>query len=264
MKKYFVVTRKVFLTITVFRFNFFFSIVSNMVYITIIYFLWSSIYGSGSKSLNGMTFNQVFVYLALASTIFSLFTTFVEWGMSREVIEGSIIMHFIKPVDLMMYKLFECLGYVLLKLVTITIPTVLVILLVFKPDMPIGLNLLIFPVSIILSYLIMFNIDFLVGLICFYNESTWGMSSAKDSIVMLLSGAVIPISFFPETLKTIVNFLPFQAIYNIPLNTLISNKFGAGDYINNFLVQIFWILLLFAINRLFYRKAVKVITVNGG
>jgi len=264
MKKYFVLTRKVFLTITVFRFNFLFSIISNLAYITIIYFLWSSIYGSGAKSLNGMTFNQVFVYLAMASTIFSLFTTYVEWEMSREVIEGTIVMNFIKPVDLMLYKLFQCIGYVLLKLVTITIPTVLVILLVFKPDMPIGLNLLIFPVSIILSYLIMFNIDFLVGLICFYNESTWGMSSAKDSIVLLLSGAVIPISFFPETLKTIVNFLPFQAIYNIPLNSLISDKLGVSDYINNFIVQIFWILFLFAINRLFYRKAVKVVTVNGG
>jgi ABC-2 type transport system permease protein len=130
--------------------------------------------------------------------------------------------------------------------------------------MPTGLNTLIFPVSLILSYFIMFNIDFLVGLLCFYNESTWGMSSAKDSIVMLLSGAVIPISFFPETLKTIVNLLPFQAVYNIPLNTLISNKLGTGDYIKNFLLQLFWIILLFAINRLFYRKAVKVITVNGG
>ena len=202
--------------------------------------------------------------LASVDIVHSTYVTYREWTMSREVIEGNIVMYFVKPVDMMLYKLFQCIGYVLLKFVTTTIPTVLVILLVFKPDMPIGLNLLIFPVSIILSYLIMFNIDFLVGLICFYNESTWGMSSAKDSVVLLLSGAVIPINFFPETLKTIVNFLPFQAVYNIPLNTLISDKLGAGDYIKNLIVQIFWILFLFAINRLFYRKAVKVVTVNGG
>ncbi len=264
MKKYLTITRKVLQTITVFRFNFLFSIVSNLVFITIIYFLWGSIYSSGAKSLNGMTFNQVFVYLSLASTIFTMFTTYVEWGMSREVIEGSIVMHLVKPVDLQLYKLCESLGAVLLKLITITLPSVLLIIFIFRPDMPIGINLLFFPIAIIFSYLIAFNIDFLVGLLCFYNESTWGMSSAKDSIVLLLSGAVIPISFFPEPLKTIVSFLPFQAIYNIPLNTLVSNKMMVSDYLNNLLVQLVWIAVLFIINRLFYRKAIKVVTVNGG
>lgn len=264
MKKYLTVTRKVLRTVTVFRFNFLFSIVSNLVFITVIYFLWGSIYSSGAKSLNGMTFNQVFVYLSLASTIFTLFTTYVEWGMSREVIDGSIVMHLVKPVDLQLYKLFESLGLVLIKLITVTFPTVLLILFVFRPDMPVGINLVFFSVSLMLSYLVMFNIDFLVGLICFYNESTWGMSSAKDSIVMLLSGAAIPISFFPETLKTIVGFLPFQAVYNIPLNTLVSNKMTLNNYLNNLLVQLAWIAALFLINRLFYRKAIKVVTVNGG
>ncbi len=264
MKKYFTITKKVILAGTVFRFNFFFSIISNLLFITFIYFLWGSIYSSGAKSLNGMTFNQVFVYLSLASTIFVLFTTYVEWGMSREVIEGSMVMHLIKPVDLQLYKLFEALGLVATKIFTVTLPSVLLILLIFKPDIPIGLNLVCFPISLILSYLIMFNVDFMVGLICFYNESTWGMSSAKDSVVLLLSGAVIPINFFPDALKMIVNFLPFQAIYNIPLNTLVSSRLTLNNYLTNILVQLFWIAVLFVINRLFYRKAVKVITVNGG
>jgi ABC-2 type transport system permease protein len=184
--------------------------------------------------------------------------------MSREVIEGSMVMHLIKPVDLQLYKLFEALGLVATKIFTVTLPSVLLILLIFKPDIPIGLNLVCFPISLILSYLIMFNVDFMVGLICFYNESTWGMSSAKDSVVLLLSGAVIPINFFPDALKMIVNFLPFQAIYNIPLNTLVSSRLTLNNYLTNILVQLFWIAVLFVINRLFYRKAVKVITVNGG
>ncbi|MDP4181711.1 MAG: ABC-2 family transporter protein [Bacillota bacterium] len=264
MKKYFTITKKVFRIITVFRFNFIFSIIGNLLYIIILYFLWGAIYSSGAKKLNGMTFNQVFVYLSLASTIFMLFSTYLEWGMSREVIEGSIVMHFVKPVDLQMYKLFESLGFVLINFVTVTLPSILMILVVFRPQMPLGINLIFFPLSLILAYFIMFNIDFFVGLLCFYNESTWGMSSAKDSIVMLLSGAVIPISFFPGTLKTIVNFLPFQAVYNIPLDTLVSYNLNINDYLRNIVLQLVWVVILFIVNRLFFRKAVKVVTVNGG
>lgn len=264
MKKYLTILKKVLLSGTVFRFNFVFSIFSNILYITIIYFLWNSIYSSGAKKLNGMTFNQVFVYLALASNIFVLFKTWVEFQMSREIIEGSIVVHLIKPMDIQMFKLVQSLGFVLVKLFTITVPTIAFIVLVFKPDMPLGWNLLYFAISLILSFLIMFNIDYFTGLICFYNESSWGMSSAKDSIVMLLSGAVIPISFFPDALKTIVNFLPFQAVYNIPLTTLTSNELMVSGYLKGILIQVVWVILLFCANRLFYRKAIKVVTVNGG
>ncbi len=264
MKKYLTVTANVFRLLTVYRFHFVFSIISNLLYITIIYFLWGSIYSSGVTSLNGMTFNEIFVYLALASTIFVLFTTWVEWEMSREVIEGSIVMHLIKPVDLQIYKLFDSLGTVLIKLITVTLPSVIFIMLVFKPDIPVGWNILFFVLSLVLAFLIQFNIDYFVGLLCFYNESTWGMSSAKDSIVLLLSGATIPLSFFPETLRNVVNYLPFQAVYNIPLKMLISKDLAINQYLISLLIQFFWIFILFAVNRLFYRKAIKVVTVNGG
>jgi ABC-2 type transport system permease protein len=264
MNKYFTVTGKVFQVMTVYRFNFIFSMFSNFLYIIIIYFLWNSIYSSGITSLNGLTFNEVFVYLSLASIIFALFTTWVETEMSREVIEGSIVMHLVKPMDMQIYKLFESLGTVLIKLVTITIPSVIFIFIAFKPSIAFGFNLLFFLVSLVLAYIIKFNIDFMVGLLCFYNESSWGMSSAKDSIILLLSGAVIPLSFFPAALRSFVNFLPFQAIYNIPLNVLISKDFGLKQYLTSLIIQLGWIILLFVVNRLFYRKAIKVVIVNGG
>lgn len=264
MKKYFTVTKKAFLAITMFRFNFVFTAIGNMLYITIIYFLWNSIYSSGARKLNGMDFNQVFVYLAVASTFFFLFATWVEWDMSEEVIEGSMVMNLVKPMDLQLFKLSASLGYVLINLLTVTIPTFLFILLVFRADIPVGLNTLFFIPSLILAYLIKFNIDFFVGLMCFYNESTWGMSSAKDSIIALLSGSVIPISFFPDALKTVVNLLPFQAIYNIPLSMLITGNSTVPSYIRSLTVQLLWVIVLFGINRLFYRKAIKVVTVNGG
>jgi ABC-type uncharacterized transport system permease subunit len=56
MRKYLALVRCSFLTGVVWRLNYVFTLVSNLVFIVVLYFLWKSIYGA-SKSLNGMTFN---------------------------------------------------------------------------------------------------------------------------------------------------------------------------------------------------------------
>ena len=79
-----------------------------------------------------------------------------------------------------------------------------------------------------MSIIINYCIDFFVGTICIYTESIWGINIMKQVIVLLLSGATIPIAFFPETLKKIVYYLPFQSIYNAPL-TILLDKTQSGE-----------------------------------
>ena len=98
----------------------------------------------------------------------------------------------------------------------------ILILFVFKTNINIGLNILMFIVALVFAYLISFLIDFLIGLISFYTESIWGISITKEAVVLLLSGAVIPLPFFPDIIRRVVELLPFKAIYHIPLNMLVS------------------------------------------
>ena len=48
-----------------------------------------------------------------------------------------------------------------------------------------------------------------------------GLNMVKECIVLLLSGASIPLAFFPEALRNIVQYLPFRCIYDTPLNVLL-------------------------------------------
>ena len=170
----------------------------------------------------------------------------------------------IKPLDYQLYMLFERLGFNFSNLVAVTIPSIIVVVLVFQAKLFIGLNIVFFVISLILAYLINFNIDFCIGLTSFYTESIWGISVTKESIVLLLSGALIPLNFFPEALRNIMYLLPFQAIYNIPLTILIGRDMEVSALLKMFGIQIFWILMLFTCSRFLYRKSIKVVTVNGG
>lgn len=264
MRKYLTITKNSFIAGLVYKVHFLFTVFGNIIYIMVIYFLWKAIFKSSGEMINGMTFNEVFVYLALASSILCLFRTFTEWDMSQTIITGSIIKDLTKPIDHQILTMFGVLGFALNNLMAITIPSITMIFLVVGVQINVGINILFFIIALVMAFLITFAIDYTIGLIAFYTESIWGISIAKGAIVALLSGTAIPLSFFPDSIRKLVELLPFQAIYNTPLTILISKNLNIFNYIGFILNQAFWVIVLFTLSRLFYNKAVKVITVNGG
>src|SRR4030066_456617 len=230
MKKYIMIIRNSFMASIIYRFHFFYTSLSNVFYIIIIYFLWRAIYRGSGGSINGMTFDQTFIYLALALSIFCLFKTYTDWDMSWEIISGMMVMNLIKPMDIQLMKMCNAIGFVFYNLITVTLPALFIIIFIFQPGVITVRSILLSLIPIVMAFFISFNIDYIIGLTSFYTESIWGISIAKETIVLLLSGAIIPLNFFPEILRNIVGFLPFQAIYHIPLTILITGNLSIYEY----------------------------------
>ncbi len=249
----------------IYRFDFFFAALGNLLYITVIYFLWKSIYKSSSTmTINGLTFEQVFIYLTLASSLFVMFNTFTEWNLSRKVISGTIINDLTEPLDFQFRVFFLTLGVVISNLVIIVIPSVFIVFCTVGAKINFGINIQFYFASLILSFLITFLIDFITGLTSFYTESIWGITTAKEITVLLLSGGIIPLDFFPLTLRKVIDIFPFHAIYNTPITMLTSKNLTIWNYLHLLMIQAFWVIILFILSRLLYSKAIKVVTVNGG
>ena len=247
----------------VYTFSVFFTLIGNLLYVVLLFFLWKGIYGT-SEIIHGMTFNEVFVYLTLASSIVILFHTDSGWGMSTVIRTGEIIIYMLRPVSFRVQLLCFSLGRTFLNLLLITIPSLVVILIVFRGSIPIGLNIIVFPTSVACAFVLSFMLDYLVGLTGFYTESIWGINTAKDVIVSLLSGALIPLPFFPENIQHILQLLPFQAIYYIPLRILTGAGLQWLDYVQFVGIQLFWLLVFIIVSGLFEQRAFRVLTVNGG
>ena len=115
-----------------------------------------------------------------------------------------------------------------------------------------------------MSIMINYSIDYFVGTICLYTESIWGINIMKQVIVLLLSGATIPIAFFPEPFKTIAMYLPFQSIYNAPLTLLLNGSPDIRDVAEILGTQLLWCIVTYIISKLFWKVSLRQITVNGG
>ena len=247
----------------VYRFGFLFTIVGNLVYLGVAYYLWKSIY-SYSDTIRGLTFNETFIYVALGSASFILLKTYADWYIHYEIREGIIANYLTKPMDFQIYNLFANFGSLLMNLTAITIPTALVMIFVFKVKISFGIGLFLFPISLLLAFLISFSIDYFIGLIGFYSESVWGFSTTKEILVTVFSGALIPLQFFPDAIQKVLYWLPFQAIYHTPLMMVTRPDQSVDVFLPMILIQVVWAILLFILARLFYNQAIKVLRIAGG
>jgi ABC-2 type transport system permease protein len=263
LSSYLAIMRGSFMVGVIYRFGFFFTILGNIVYMAVAYFLWRSIY-SNSATLRGMTFHETFLYVALGSAIFILLKTYADWYISFEIREGIIAIYLTKPIDFQLYTLSVSLGSALMNLAAVTLPTLFMLLFVFRIPFQFGPGLFLFPLSLVLAFLISFNFDYFVGVMGFYSESIWGISTTKEIIIAALSGAIVPLPFFPEVFQGILRVLPFQAIYHTPLMMITRPNQDWGALLSMLGVQIFWAAATFLLTRLFYNQAVKVLRVAGG
>lgn len=263
MRKYIAVACASYMIGMIYKFGFIFSILGNIIYLGVAYFLWKSIYAN-TETMRGLTFDQTFLYVGIGSAIFILLKTYTDWIISFEIREGSIAMYLAKPIDFGLYMLAGTFGSVLLNITIITIPTILMLVFVFKVQFAIGVGLYLFPVSLFLAFLVSFFIDYFVGLVCFYTESVWGISSTKEIIVTVFSGALIPLQFFPEAMQKILYWLPFQAIYHTPLTMITQPNQNINIFVQMIVVQLTWAIILFVVTRFFYTQAIKTIRVAGG
>jgi ABC-2 type transport system permease protein len=263
MRKYFPIARGTYMVGIVYRFGFLFTIVGNIVYLGVAYYLWKSIYRY-SDSIRGLSFNETFLYVGLGSAIFILLKTYADWFIHYEIREGIIANYLTKPLDFQMYNLFANLGSLLMNLTAITLPTALILGFVFKVKVTYGAGLFLFPLALLLAFLISFSIDYAIGLMGFYSESVWGLSTTKEIIVTVFSGALIPLQFFPDAMQKVLFWLPFQAIYHTPLMMLTKPGLGLNVFIPMIAVQLAWAIALFVAARLFYNQAIKVLRIAGG
>ena len=263
MSRYLAVTRGGFMLGMVYRFTFIFTLLGNVVYLGVAYYLWSSIF-THADVIRGMTFNETFLYVGLGSSVFVLLKTYTDWFIHGDIREGTIANYLIKPVEVGTYYMFSSLGLFLFNLVVITIPTFLLLTFVFKVQFTIGPGLLVFPISIFLAYLITFYLDYFVGLFGFYTESVWGLTTTKEIIITVFSGALIPLQFFPDAIQKVLFWLPFQAMFHTPITMITRPNQGWDVFIPMLGVQAFWVLAIFIGSRLFYNQAVKVLRISGG
>jgi ABC-2 type transport system permease protein len=214
--------------------------------------------------VNGMTFSDTLIYLVLATALFNFMEMYIVWEIGRNVQSGKIVLDLLKPIEYRKYLFWAYSGTFVTQFFLTFLPTFIAVAVVTNGAIPMGINLLYFVISVVMAVSINYSIDFIVGTICLYTESIWGINIMKQVIVLLFSGATIPLAFFPRKMQEIAYRMPFQSIYNTPLRILLMQTVDLCEVGQMLLLQLFWCIMLTVLTSLFWRVSIRRITVNGG
>lgn len=266
IKTYLPFLRNTFQKLISYKANVIIFMFGDLLMLAVTYYLWKAIYGSSSEAIiNGFTLNQMIIYVFITFLTNLMISVDISADISREVLDGSIAINLVRPINYEKRMLFQGLGNVLYNFIVIFLITfTLTTFLFYRYFGYINiLNIIIYFISIVLGILISFYFSYIFGLFSFKITNMWGMSQIMQSIIQLLSGTLIPIAFFPSWAQAIVKFLPFSAAIYTP-TMIYLDKLTNIEIMMSLGVQIFWVIFLMIAAKLMWKSMIKNLTVVGG
>jgi len=245
-----------------YRIHIFASILNSIIRLAVLWFLWMAIFNfSASEAIEGFTFNEMITYASISTIISFAFSSWLQFDIQEDVKTGKISNILTKPFNYIVFRISGDFGRIFFKILTTIIPLALISVFIMKISLPLSP---LFFISIVIGLFINVFFSVLIGLWTFWSKGgIWGITQTKGVISEIMSGALIPIYFFPEWLKSIAYFLPFQAVYNIPLSIYIG-KITGYEILINICTQLFWFLVLALLVFTAWKYSEKRVIVYGG
>jgi viologen exporter family transport system permease protein len=253
-----------FVNILAFRLRYYTGIITYLINVTVYYFIWRAVFANATGSIAGFSLPQILTYVSVGWILRSFYWNTIDQEMAYEVIEGKIAMDFIKPVSVQWMWLARAMGESAFRLILLTAPTAIVIALLFPVLPPASkLNFALFLVAAVGSFFIMGALNFIIGTCAIPLTSILALIRAKFWLIELLSGLLIPLSFFPRSLQIISSWLPFEHIANTPLQIYLG-RLSLLQTLRLLAIEYLWVAALIFLGHLWWRRATRKITIHGG
>lgn len=246
----------------VYKINAYLGIINILVQICISCQIWKALF-DGSLSVDGISYNAVQTNFIISLGI-SCILTFDDFFIQERIKDGSIGCEFIKPIDLRIRILAENMGEIIFKILFNYFPALLIVLCFIQIEKPHNLHCtLFFLISIILGVGILWLISLLVQLSAFWIINVWSVSTIKNVIINLFAGAVVPIWFMPENIKSIIISTPLASIYYVPMQIYL-DRVSLEEIRELILNQCVWIVILIMLTDIVWTCGKRKVVMQGG
>lgn len=252
-----------FLMMLAYRVNYYSGIIIYAINIGAYYFMWKAIYGD-AETLSGFTVLQMTTYVAISWMARAFYFNNLDREISNDIRDGSLAVQMTRPYNYLIVKMMQGFGEGLFRLFLFMAPGMVVVALIFPITFPTEPERwIVFFIMIWFSFLINSQLNLMTGLFAFFVENNEGLMRMKRVTVDLLSGVVIPLAFFPLWAKSVLEWLPFQAITYLP-SSVFTGRLNGVEVWQALLVQVIWVIVLIIPIQLMWRSARRRLFVQGG
>jgi ABC-2 type transport system permease protein len=246
-----------------YRFEFLVSVLIVPVRFFILVMIWSAVYyNSGSDSIQGYSLSSMVTYFLISSLVFTFVHDTVAEELENEIKKGNFLVFLLKPISYIKLGFLKKIANRSFAVVVEIVPIVILFIIFFRKYFIMG-ELGFFAISIIFAFVISYLIYLLIGMIAFWLINIRSLAWLISFGIQLSAGLFVPIDLFPSVIRGIFNVLPFQYIAFVPTSIYLG-KYGwdlSSGFVSSvyfpLLIQISWIVGLFALTLFVWNKAKK-------
>jgi ABC-2 type transport system permease protein len=231
----------------------------------------AAFYGSG-RGAPSITLAQAITYIWLGQAFLGLLPWNVDTEIAAMMRSGNVAYERLRPVDTYFYWFARALAWRAAGTLLRCIPLLVATAVLFPP---VGLGdwslrpppsleaLTLFALSMLAVLLLSSAITTLLNISVIWTVSGQGINAISNSLVVILSGMVIPLPLFPDWAQAFLFVQPLAGLVDIPYRIYFGNLSGAAA-LGGIALQILWTLLLIGLGRLLMARTMRRVQVQGG
>jgi ABC-2 type transport system permease protein len=217
--------------------------------------VWLSISENGA--VNGYTSADFVTYFMIGWLVRNLTAVWASWELDFAIREGRLSPMLLRPIHPIHNDL--AINWVEKSLrIMIVLPVIIVVLLVTP-----GINLLVTPLnicafalSVIGAWLILFFVDYLIGMLAFWTSQASAFIIAFDGIRLVLTGIIAPLAMFPHVVQDVLRWTPFPYMLNFSVD-IAMGRLTAEQMLFGFGIQWVWVAVVIMAMRLVWKMAIR-------
>ncbi|WP_013335065.1 ABC transporter permease [Gloeothece verrucosa] len=211
-----------------------------------------------------MTHSETTDYVWLGQAMFSVSIFSIDNDLLTMMRVGTVCYELLKPVDLYSFWYFRAMASRLAQVLLRTLPIFALALLFFglKPPASFGAGAAAI-LALLGALLLTSAISTLASIILLWTIAGQGINQFINILVLIFSGIIVPLPFFPDWFQSILNFLPFRDLVDVPLQLYVGHipPYELGSAV---LHQLAWIVTFVIFGRLIFAFGTRRLVIQGG
>jgi ABC-2 type transport system permease protein len=231
-----------------------------------------SAFYTGGRGSPAITLAEAISYIWLGQAFLGL----LPWNVDPEIVlmmrTGNVAYERLRPVDTYFYWFARAMAWRTAATLLRSIPLLIVTSVLFQF---VGLGdwslrpppsleaLTLFVLSMIAVFFLSSAITALLNISVVWTLSDQGINVVTNSLVIILSGMVIPLPLFPDWVHPLLFVQPLAGLVDIPYRIYFANLSGTGA-IGGIALQVFWTMALAALGHLLMAHTMRRVQIQGG
>lgn len=225
-----------------------------------------------ATSAQPMTLRQAVTYIWLGQASFII----IPWSGDKEIqnliSSGAVGYDLLRPTDLYNFWFARAIALRTAPLILRAFPIACISIFLFPliglPEWSLRFpanctSVVAFVVSFTGAIVLSCAFTMLLTVSMMWTISGEGINTILPSLILIFSGITVPLPFFPEWIKPILNALPFSGLLDHPFR-LFTGNLPPSALSGVLLHQAFWIVTLVLVGRVLVSRGIKRLVIQGG